>query len=90
MVLEVDSIEEHYPKQLVLKAMKEEFGIEVSEEELENTKAISIERVLVEKGRKLNNWWKPLLGRKVAEMMKEEDIPVEIRRLIERITLVLS
>jgi len=85
------SIEENYPKKHVLKAIKEEWGIEVSASELTNTKAETIKNTLTEKGMKLEtNWWKPLLGRRVARMMNENEIPDETRRLIERIKLVLT
>jgi len=90
VVLNVTSIEENYPKKYVLKAIKEEWGIQMSSSELENTKAETIKNALEEKGMKLNgNWWKPVLGRRVAKMMKVSEIPDETRRLIERVKLVL-
>jgi len=90
VVSKFDSIEEHYPKKYVLKAIKNEFGIDVKPEELENTKAETIEKILKEKGMELDGWWKPIIGRSVASMMKAEEIPEKIRRLIERIKLTLT
>jgi len=84
------SLEEHYPKKHVLKALKTEFGVDVKSNELENTKAETIKNVLTQKGMELDNWWKPIIGRSVASMMKAEEIPDEIRRLIERIKLTLT
>ena len=85
-----DSIEEHYPKKYLLKAIKTEFGVDIKSNELANTEAETIKDVLTQKGMELNNWWKPIIGRSVASMMKAEEIPEEIRRLIERIKLTLT
>ena len=85
------SIEEHYPKQYLIDAIKEEFGIEIESNELENTKAETIKKLLIEKGLKIiDNWWKPLIGKRVAEKMKSEEIPTEYRRLIEKIKVKLT
>jgi len=87
----VASIEENYPKKHVLKAIKEEWGIQMSSSDLANTKAETIKNALEQKGMKLDtNWWKPVLGRRVAELMKANEIPDGTRRLIERIKLVLT
>ena len=90
VVSRFDSIEEHYPKKYVLKAIKTEFGIEIKSNELENTKAETIKNVLTQKGMELDNWWKPIIGRSVATMMSAEEIPEEIIRLVERIKLTLT
>jgi len=91
VVSNVDSIEDNYPKKHVLKAIKAEWGIEMNAKELVNTKAETMKKALENSGMVLaGNWWKPLLGRRVAEMMKEREIPNETRRLIERIKLVLT
>ena len=90
VVSRFDSIEENYPKKYVLKAIKTEFGIDIKPNELENTKAETIKNVLTQKGMELDNWWKPIIGRSVASMMKVEEIPDEIIRLVERIKLTLT
>jgi len=90
VVSDVASIEENYPKKHVLKAIKDEWGIEMRVSEMVDTKVETIKNALVNSGMELEgNWWKPPLGRRVAEKMKANEIPDEIRRLIERIKLVL-
>jgi predicted ATP-dependent endonuclease of OLD family len=91
VVSSVASIEENYPKKHVLKAIKEEWGIQMDANELANTKAETIKNALEEKGMKLDTkWWKPVLGKRVAKLMKANEIPDGPRRLIERIKLVLT
>jgi predicted ATP-dependent endonuclease of OLD family len=91
VVLSVASIEETYPKKHVLKAIADEWGVQLSSSDLQDTKADTIRTALEEGGMTLDgNWWKPPLGRRVAEMMKTDEIPNDARRLIERIKLVLT
>jgi len=74
-----------------LKAIKKEWGISMTASDLKDTKAETIKNALEGKGMELKSgWWKPVLGRRVAKMMKEHEIPNETRRLIERIKLVLT
>jgi len=90
-VSDKSSIEEHYPKKHLLKAIKDEWGIQMNASELANTKAETIKKALEDKGMKLDtNWWKPVLGSRVAELMKTSEIPEGIRRVIERIKLTLT
>ena len=59
--------------------------------ELADTKAVTIKNALELKGMTLDsNWWKPVLGRRVAKMMETNEIPESIRRLIERTKLMLT
>lgn len=91
LVSSVASIEEYYPKKIILKAIKDEWGIQMTAKELADTKAKTIKNALELKGMQLDsNWWKPVLGRRVAKMMKTNEIPESIRRLIERTKLMLT
>jgi predicted ATP-dependent endonuclease of OLD family len=90
-VSDVSSIEETYPKNYVLKAIEDEWGIQITAKELADTKAETLKKAVEDKGMKLDgNWWKPVLGRRVAELMKANEIPEGTRRLIERIKLTLD
>ena len=90
IVLKVNSIEEFYPKSLVLKAINENFGITFKQEELTDTKAETIKKALEQKGMQPDNWWKPILGVSVAKMMSKEEIPEDIKKLFEKISLTLD
>jgi len=85
-----NSIEEFYPKDYVIKAIYDEFGIEFEKNELKNTKENTIKKLLINQGMIIErNWWKPLIGKRVAEIMNVDQIPIEYKIIIERIKLQL-
>lgn len=85
------SIEEFYNKEYVIKAIFEEYGIEIKKSELRNTKSATIKKALISKGMDLDgNWWKPVIGQRVAEMMDGDEIPYEYRRILEKIKITLE
>jgi predicted ATP-dependent endonuclease of OLD family len=91
IISEKQSIEEYYKKEYVLQAIKDEFGIEIDKSELKDTKSSTIKDVLIKKGMEMDrNWWKPLIGRRVANMMNKEEIPYEYRRIVEKIKITLQ
>jgi len=91
IVTNKNSIEEFYDREHVINAIFDEFGIEVTKSELRNTKDSTIRKVLISKGMEIErNWWKPLLGKRVAEMMEKDEIPYDYRRILEKIKITLQ
>jgi len=85
------SIEEYYPKPYLVDAIKEEFGLDIPLDSIENTKPETISKLLIDKGMEIeNNWWKPLIGIRVAEKMKPNEIPIEYRKIFEKIKIKLE
>jgi hypothetical protein len=89
LILEKGSIEDYYPVEMIIKALKELFGIET--EKINSNKPIDkeIERIL-EEHRKIRRGWKVDIGKYVASQLSEEQIPKEIRVAFERVKEKLS
>lgn len=91
IITDKHSIEEFYDKEYVIKSILVEFGIELEKNELKNTKSSTIKELLVSKGMVIDrNWWKPLIGKRVAEMMGASEIPHDYRRIFEKIKITLE
>ena len=56
VIAQYKNYEECYPKQLVIKSIKDEFGIEIKSEELVDTKAKTIKKFL------LGREWNQIIG----------------------------
>jgi len=76
-VLSKHCIEDYYPNNLIIAALKDLFNISVKEEDLVEPKADSIKSQL-EKHKKMRARWKIDLGEYIAEQMETTTIPVEI------------
>ena len=87
-LLKRGAIEDYYPLDKLVDAIKHEYGIEVTEEEKERIAQIprteNIEKLLKEKVKDTRGW-KVRIGKKVAESMTADEIDDEIKRIIERI-----
>jgi predicted ATPase len=80
IVLERESIEDYYPPELIVEALKA-LGIEdITEKDIDPNKPIvkQIEKILKERGKMKKNW-KIWIGHYVAEKMDKEKIPLEIQ-----------
>jgi predicted ATP-dependent endonuclease of OLD family len=89
LVLEKGSIEDYYPLEEVLKALKELFGIEVEKIDLNKPINKEIERILDEH-KKIRRGWKIDIGKYVASQLSEEQIPREIKVAFEKVKGKLS
>ena len=85
-IFEKGSIEDYYPVELVIKALKDLFGIEIKEEEiiLGIPMDKTIEHIL-DKYSKKRRGWKVDIGKYVASQMAEEQIPKEVKEILGRI-----
>lgn len=85
-LLRKGAIEEYYPNDRIIEALKEEYNIEFTDEEkiLESPKEKNIEKLIKSK-KKDPTGWKIAIGRIVAESMSLNEIDDEIQRILERI-----
>ncbi|MEM0174116.1 MAG: AAA family ATPase [Sulfolobaceae archaeon] len=85
-ILENGSIEDYYPVNLVTKALKELFSIEVKEEDIDPSKPRDkeIEQIL-QKHNKIRSRWKIDIGEYIASELPQEQIPKEIKAAFERV-----
>jgi energy-coupling factor transporter ATP-binding protein EcfA2 len=85
LVLEKGSIEDYYPVDIVIRALKELFGIEVKEGDVDPSKSRDkeIERILKEHNKERSGW-KVDIGKYIASQMSKEQIPSEIKRAFEK------
>jgi predicted ATP-dependent endonuclease of OLD family len=90
-IFEKGSIEDYYPVELVMKALKDLFGIEIKEEEINLGIPMdkTIEHIL-DKYSKKRRGWKVDIGKYVASQMIKEQIPKEVKEILERIKKQLS
>jgi predicted ATPase len=90
VILERMCIEDYYPIDLLVNAINELFGLEITKEDIDPTRQRDkeIERILSENN-KIRKGWKIQLGEYIAEKMSEKDIPPAIREVIERIKKLL-
>jgi len=91
LILEKGSIEDYYPMELIVKAIRDLFDIEVKTENIDpqKPKDKEIERILKEKG-KIRSRWKIEIGEYVASRLSENQIPHEIKQAFEKIKERLS
>ena len=87
-ILPRGSIEDYYPEERIIEALKSEFNINVTEDErkdiLKTPRAKSIKEFLTKK--KLDTFgWKLSLGRTIASKMTADEVDDEIRRVVERL-----
>lgn len=87
-LLKKGSTEDYYSPDKLIEAIRSEYELEVSEEEkkkiLESPRDKNIEEFLRSKGKNTTGW-KIILGRRVAEVISEDEIDEEIKRIVERI-----
>jgi len=88
-ILKKGAIEEYYPNDKLIQALKSEYDIEISEEEekeiMKSPREENIKKFLQKKLQRYPSGWKVKIGQKVAELMTEDEIDNEIKRIIERI-----
>jgi len=86
-ILKKGSIEEYYPKDRLIEAIKSEYNVEISDEEKERIPRNPCENVQkFLEGKNIDpTGWKVVLGRRVAEIMTVDEIEEEIKAIIERI-----
>jgi len=79
-------IEDLFPVSTVVKALSEEYGLSLSNRDIDTRKPRKneIERVLNLK-RKLQLGWRVTVALRVAEMMSKDEIPAEIKILFENV-----
>lgn len=85
-LLKKGAIEEYYPDNRIIEALKKEYNIDLTEEEkkIESPKEKNIEKLIKSKGKDATGW-KIAIGRIVAESMSLNEIDDEIQRILERI-----
>ena len=74
------SIEDYYPLDIAIKALKNLFGVEVSKSDIHKNKPLDkeLKRILESKG-KICKGWKVEIGTYVSQRMEVKDIPKEIK-----------
>jgi predicted ATPase len=85
IILQKGSIEDYYPIELIVKALKDLFGIDIKKEDINTTKPMDkeMERILKEHN-KLKKRWKVDIGKYIASELPEQEIPGEIKETFER------
>jgi len=91
LILENGSIEDYYPIELVVKAIRDLFDIEVKPEDIDPQKPRDkeMERILKEHN-KIRSRWKIDIGEYVTSQLSENQIPNEIKLVFKRIKEQLS
>ena len=92
-VLKKSAIEEYYPKNRLMEALKSTYDLEINDEDetkiLSSPRDKNIEKYLKEKGKNTDGW-KIIIGEKVAQSMIPDEIEDELKRIIERISTELN
>jgi len=82
------SIEDYYPEEKLREAIKEEYEIEMAKDDpskiLETPRASKVEEFLRAKVKNADGW-KTIVGVNVANRMRPDDIPEDLKRILERI-----
>lgn len=80
------SIEDYYPLDIAVEALKELFGVEVTKKDFEKNQPVDkeLKRILEDRG-KIRKGWKVEIGTYVAEKMETESIPSEIKDVFKYI-----
>ena len=83
------TIEDCYPIGVITKVLNEYFGLDLTEDDIDTDKprVEEIKTILKEKRsipRRITFWKRPI-GKGVAKLMSEDDIPPEIREFITKI-----
>ena len=86
LILKKGSIEDYYPINIIVKAFKDLFGIEIKEEDIRESepREKEIERILKEH-EKLQRGWKINIGRYVALELSEDQVPEEIKIIFQKV-----
>jgi predicted ATPase len=86
LILSKGSIEDYYPVEIVVKALKELFSIEIKKEDIDPFKPRDkeIERILKEHN-KIRRRWKIDIGEYVASQLPKEGIPSEIEVAFKKV-----
>ena len=80
------SIEDYYPLDLAIEALKELFGIEATKGDFDKSQPLDKElKKILESNDKIRKGWKVEIGDYVARKMELRRIPREIKDLFERI-----
>jgi len=91
-ILKRGSLEAYYPLNKFVSAFKEEYSIELTEDEqkiVESRDSKKIEELLRNKGVNPEGW-KVLIGRRVSQDMNAGEIDDEIKRILERLRTQLT
>jgi len=91
LILKKGSIEDYYPIELVVKAIRDLFDIELKPEDIDQQKPRDkeIERILNNHNKKRSRW-KIDIGAYIASRLREDQIPIEIKQALESIKKHLS
>jgi predicted ATP-dependent endonuclease of OLD family len=88
-ILKQKAIEDYYPINRLIEAMKSEYEIDLNEEEAKSKLSVprdkSIGKLLKEKGKDTDGW-KIKIGERIAKTITADEIDDEIRGIIERIS----
>ena len=83
------TIEDCYPIRIAVKVLNENFGLDLVEDDIdvEKPRVDEIKRILKEKREipRKKTFWKRSIGKEVAKLMSEDDIPQEIRDFIMKV-----
>lgn len=92
-VLKKSAIEEYYPKNRLMAALRSMYNLEINEEDeikiLNSPRDKNIEKYLKEKGKNTDGW-KIIIGETVAQSIIPDEIDEELKRIIERISFELN
>jgi len=87
-ILKKGSIEDYYPPDELASALKDEYEIELNEQQQKRLSempvAETIEKLLKDKGKETKGW-KVAVGSRISQLMLVEHIDDEIKRILERI-----
>jgi predicted ATP-dependent endonuclease of OLD family len=91
LILKKGSIEDYYPIELVTRALKELFGIDIKKEDIDLSKPRDkeIEQILI-KHKRIRNRWKIDIGEYIASELSIEQIPEEIKEAFEKLKQIIS
>ncbi|OGO22248.1 MAG: hypothetical protein A2Z28_04755 [Chloroflexi bacterium RBG_16_51_9] len=85
-VLSKHGIEDYYPGRLIVSALKDLFGITVTELQVNGSKEKdNFIKSVLDKEKKMRNRWKIDIGEYVAEQMSSSEIPAEIKEALNTI-----
>lgn len=80
------SIEDYYPLDIARKALKELFGVEVTEENINKKEPLDKElKRILESQERIRKGWKVEIGTYVAEKIETKNIPSEIKDVFKHI-----
>ncbi|MQY69132.1 MAG: hypothetical protein GH150_07145 [Hadesarchaea archaeon] len=83
-VLKKGSIEDYYPINLIADAVNKLFDLDITEKDIDPREPRGQQiKMILERNQKIRKYWKVDIARYVAERMSSDEIPEEIRKLME-------